>query len=122
MGTKVFREVSRLATALDRSFPQSEAQQLQKVMEIFPVRLTAHLLKVIKKSPQVARQFLPTMEELDFVGYLRPFTGVLDTGIPGVLRMYLDRVVIMPINQCPAYCRFCFRKDYMTRQVRAMTH
>lgn len=121
MGTIVFRELGRLASALDKTIPAADREQLQKVMEIFPVRLTQHLLKVIKMSPQVARQFLPAVEELEFAGSLRPFTGVTETGIAGVLRMYIDRCVIMPVQQCPAYCRFCFRKDYMTRSNPTMT-
>lgn len=77
-----------------------------------PVRLTDHILKLSKKSPAVAKQFLPDTKELKGSGCEKPFLGIIETGIEGLERMYIDRCIIMPTNQCPAYCRFCFRKFY----------
>ncbi len=86
-----------------------------------PARLTGYLENLCRKSPALARQFLPDVRELDARGALKPWTGVLTTGIPGVERMYLDRCIIMPFNQCPAYCRFCFRKYYDKQNPVAMS-
>lgn len=77
-----------------------------------PLRFTEYLLQQIKKYPSIAKQYIPDPRELEKAGEKKPFTGVLSTGIPGLERMYLDRVILMPSSQCFAYCRFCFRKNY----------
>lgn len=87
-----------------------------------PVRLTDYLLKLSKSSPAVAKQFLPSTRELEENGSIKPFSGVMKTGIEGLERMYLDRCIIMPLNQCPAYCRFCFRKFYEKKSSTAMSY
>jgi lysine 2,3-aminomutase len=51
-----------------------------------------------------------------------PWVGVMDTGIHGLERMYIDRCIIMPFNQCPSYCRFCFRKFYEKRAEKPMSY
>lgn len=91
---------------------QNQRGQIQKVLDKCPVRLTDFLVKLTKKSPAIARQFLPNIRELEKAGYEKPWVGVMNTGIYGLERMYIDRCIIMPFNQCPSYCRFCFRKFY----------
>lgn len=76
------------------------------------MRFSRYLLDLCARSEAVAKQFLPDPRELDTRGVRFTWEGVLPTGVPGLERMYLDRVVILPVNQCPAYCRFCFRKNY----------
>jgi lysine 2,3-aminomutase len=93
-----------------------KANPLQEISNQMPVRVTGYLNELCKKSPALARQFLPDSRELDPKGNPKPWVGVLETGIPGLERMYPDRCIIMPISQCPAYCRFCFRKFYDKNQ------
>lgn len=93
------------------------------MIERFPLRISAHLLPIVARSPAVARQFLPDVREVTtLTGHERAFCGVLSTGIEGVERLYPDRCVIMPQPTCPAYCRFCFRKFYEHADGKAMSY
>ncbi|MDF2379723.1 MAG: radical SAM protein [Candidatus Gracilibacteria bacterium] len=49
---------------------------------------------------------------MDPIGLDRTLPGLMPTQIPGLERLYMDRVILMPTSQCFAYCRFCFRKNY----------
>jgi len=101
---------------------QNQRDKFQEILNKCPVRLTDFLINLVKKSPAVALQFLPNIKELENIGYEKPWVGVMDTGIHGLERMYIDRCIIMPINQCPAYCRFCFRKFYEKRIEKPMSY
>ncbi len=102
--------------------PKFQESSLNEVIKKYPVKLTYHLLKLIKKSPNLAKQFIPNSKELITTGIYRPWEGKANTGIYGLERMYKDRAIIMPIYQCPAYCRHCVRKDYLTRSNKAMSY
>ncbi|MEK7516607.1 MAG: radical SAM protein, partial [Patescibacteria group bacterium] len=86
--------------------------KIETVLKEYEVRFSRYLLELCARSEAVARQFLPDPRELDTRGVRFTWEGVMATGVPGLERMYLDRVVVLPVNQCPAYCRFCFRKNY----------
>jgi lysine 2,3-aminomutase len=86
--------------------------KIEAVLKEYEVRFSRYLLELCARSPAVAKQFLPDPRELDTRGVRFTWEGVMATAVPGLERMYLDRVVILPVNQCPAYCRFCFRKNY----------
>lgn len=77
-----------------------------------PLRFTPYLIEQIKKSPAIAKQYLPDPREMDPIGLERTLPGLMPTKIPGLERLYMDRVILMPTSQCFAYCRFCFRKNY----------
>jgi len=100
----------------------SEERKINLVIKRYPVKLTQHLLKLIRKSEAIRKQFIPTVLELDSEGITRPWEGKINTGIFGLERMYKDRCIIMPVAQCPAYCRHCVRKDYIKRFRRAMSY
>lgn len=78
----------------------------------FRAKLTPELSAIVRRSPAVARQFLPDVNEsIDFGGTETPFEeGKLNHGIYGLERLYVDRAVITPYFECSAYCRFCFKK------------
>lgn len=93
-----------------------------EVYRRFPVRLTSHLIDLIRRSPAVARQFLPDSREVTTLdGQERCFSGLLEHEVPGLERMYVDRCIVMPQPTCPAYCRFCFRKFYEHTDGKAMS-
>ncbi len=118
---EIVKSIKQLESLTGIRVPQKQKEQMQKILEKYPVRFTSYLLKLIKKSPAVAKQFVPSVDELITVGAHRPWTGKIDTGVFGLERMYTDRCIILPVNQCPAYCRHCVRKDYLARFRRAMT-
>ncbi|MCA9667674.1 MAG: radical SAM protein [Myxococcales bacterium] len=90
----------------------ADRDAMQAVLDQFPVRITRHLLDLMQRSPAVAAQFLPDTREVTTLGQDKCFSGLLELDVPGLERMYPDRVIIMPHHACPAYCRFCFRKFY----------
>lgn len=118
---QIIKTVKELEKLTGVEIPGKQKKQTQEVLEKYPVKFTDYLLKLIKTSPAVAKQFVPSVNELVTVGVHRPWVGKVETGIFGLERMYTDRCIILPINQCPAYCRHCVRKDYLIRFKRAMT-
>ena len=80
---------------------------------LFPTRLTPFIKKMLPRSAAFRKQYLFSSAESDDSGVYKPWHGVFDTGIAGLERMYVDRCVLLPVNTCPAYCRFCVRKDYL---------
>ena len=116
------KDLKKLRKFTGMKVPKNQQKSMEKVFEKCPVRLTDYLVKLCKKSPAVAKQFLPNVKEIEKLGYEKPWVGVMDTGIHGLERMYIDRLIIMPFNQCPAYCRFCFRKFYEKRSELPMSY
>lgn len=80
---------------------------------LFPTHITSFIQKMLPLSAAIRKQFLFTSLELQDSGTYKPWHGVFDTGIRGLERMYVDRCILIPVNTCPAYCRFCVRKDYL---------
>ncbi len=80
---------------------------------LFPTLLTSFIRKMLPISAAFRKQFLFTSLELQDTGTYKPWHGVFDTGIRGLERMYVDRCILLPVNTCRAYCRFCVRKDYL---------
>lgn len=89
--------------------PQDSAQEaLQQVMDLYPVRLSDHVIRQSRVSQAVAAQYLPFAEELDPRGHDLTFDGHFKTGV--LEQMYQNRVIFLLGMDCPVYCRFCFRK------------
>lgn len=105
--------LEKLEVLLDRDFDIPNRQEFSRFIFEHPLRFTPYLLEQIKRFPSIAKQYIPDPRELEPEGEKKPaFTGGTKTGIPGLERLYLDRVILMPSSQCFAYCRFCFRKNY----------
>ncbi len=108
----LINNLDKLEKLLGKRYRNVNREAFSKEIFQHPLRFTDYLLRQIKKHPAIAKQYLPDPRELDSRGIEKPFTGVINTGVPGLERMYLDRVILMPTSQCFAYCRFCFRKNY----------
>jgi lysine 2,3-aminomutase len=116
------RSLEALQELTGRELEEEQRAPMQQLLERFPVRVTEHLLSLMKTSDAVARQFLPDIREVTTLeGQTHCFSGVLHTELAHVERVYLDRCIIMPQPACPAYCRFCFRKFYEHASGRAMS-
>lgn len=97
-------------------------EKLDKIYSQYCIKIPAYLLEQIKKSKFIAKQFLPSIQELEKdIPILEPFKGMLKTDIRGFERLYEDRVVFKLISDCPAYCRFCYRKSYVFGKEKVMT-
>ncbi len=116
------KNINEFAKITDTKISPAEKNKLQKVIDRYPVKLTPHLIKLIKKSDNIKKQFFPDVRELNNTGITRPWVGQINTGIYGLERMYKDRCILLPIKQCPAYCRHCIRKDYISKSDKAMSY
>lgn len=108
----LINSLEKLETLLGKKYRNIDREAFEKFIFTHPLRFTDYLLEQIKYSKAIAKQYLPDPRELEPVGLERSFPGILKTGVPGLERIYLDRVILMPTSQCFAYCRFCFRKNY----------
>jgi lysine 2,3-aminomutase len=121
MAIHQIKDVKHLEELTGYQIPDNEKEAISKIIEKMPVRLTDHIIELCKKSPALIKQYMPDIEEIAINGHEKPWVGIMDTGLHGVERMYIDRCIIMPINQCFSYCRFCFRKFYDKRIQRSMS-
>jgi len=94
----------------------------KKVFKQMPVKLTRHLFDLCQKNPALQAQFLPDIRELAREGEPKTWVGLINTGIKGLERMYGNRCIILLNNDCPAYCRFCFRKFYDKAAPHSLSH
>jgi len=92
-------------------------KKLQKVSEIFPIRINSYFLNQIKEeNDPLWKQVVPTAEELDdFLSAEEtldtdPLNEEENMPVPELVHRYPDRVLLMLNNQCPIICRFCTRK------------
>jgi lysine 2,3-aminomutase len=116
------KTLSALEDLLGEPLKEDDAKDWSELLQRFPVRFSDHLLKQLKDNPLLAKQFLPSIQEVrKDGGASHCFKGLLGTGIKQLERVYLDRCIIMPQPQCPAYCRFCFRKFYEHSQTGGMS-
>jgi lysine 2,3-aminomutase len=76
--------------------------------------LTPHLVSLIEPGllqDPIALQFFPREEEdtLDCMSD-DPFNERGSQPLPGLIRRYPDRVIILAANGCASYCRYCTRR------------
>ncbi len=95
-------------------------EDLAEVAERYPVALTPYLFELIEGASRssdtqraaraLACQFLPRGAEAAPAYAVDPLEEEASAPVPGLLRRYPDRAVILATNACAAYCRFCTRK------------
>jgi lysine 2,3-aminomutase len=93
--------------------PKEQHEDMQKVLDTYPVRLSMHTIRQMRISDNVAYQYLPFIEELDTVGQTNTWIGQFHQGL--LEQMYSNRVIFLLYMGCPVYCRFCFRKHKESR-------
>ena len=88
-----------------------QAALIDRAGGIFPVAVTAHLADSMSEA--VARQFVPSEDEFvaDSKDRSDPIGDHVHSPARGIIHRYPDRLLLTPILLCPAYCRFCFRRD-----------
>lgn len=64
------------------------------------------------EAQALARQFIPSAAELVTTPEERadPIGDDVHSPVRGIVHRYPDRVLLMPVEVCAAYCRFCFRR------------
>ena len=88
------------------------AKGLVPVVEAFRVRITPEM-RAAAASNGVARQFVPSMAELDVApgDMTDPIGDDTHAPVPGLTHRYPDRCILHVTKTCEVYCRFCFRRE-----------
>ena len=89
---------------------------LEAVAARYAVAVTADMAELIDAgdpADPIARQFLPSAEELETQPEddADPIGDAAHSPLPGLVHRYPDRVLLKPLHVCPVYCRFCFRRE-----------
>ncbi len=101
---------------------EEDIKIIKQVEKIYPVKYTSFLTKLFLESEAIRKQFLPSPLELKTNGTPTPFEeGKKASKTYGLERLYRDRVLITPHFDCPAYCRFCYKKSRVMRNKTAMS-
>jgi lysine 2,3-aminomutase len=89
---------------------------LEDVARRYAVCVSPHLLSLVdpaNPNDPIARQFLPSLEELTILPEERadPIGDAAHSPVPGIVHRHSDRVLFKVVAACPVYCRFCFRRE-----------
>ena len=89
---------------------------LEDVARRYAVAVSPHLLSLVDPADPhdpIARQFLPSLEELNVLPEERadPIGDAAHSPVPGIVHRHPDRVLFKVVAACPVYCRFCFRRE-----------
>jgi len=89
---------------------------LEDVARRYAVAVSPHLLSLVDPADPhdpIARQFLPSLEELTILPEERadPIGDAAHSPVPGIVHRHPDRVLFKVVAACPVYCRFCFRRE-----------
>jgi lysine 2,3-aminomutase len=92
------------------------ADMLNAVAERYAVAITPAMTALIDPhapADPIARQFVPTIAELDThpAELSDPIGDFAKSPVPGIVHRYPDRVLLKIVGVCPVYCRFCFRRE-----------
>lgn len=89
-------------------------QQEIDIHNTYPLLIPDRLIEKIKQTQSSAliKQFIPSPEEETILGgFLDPIGDQKHQVVPGLIHRYQNRALLLPTNQCPIHCRYCFRKN-----------
>ena len=89
---------------------------LEKVAARYAVAVTADIAALIDAADPddpIARQFIPSVEELSTQPgeNADPIGDHAFSPVSGIVHRYPDRVLFKLVHVCAVYCRFCFRRE-----------
>jgi lysine 2,3-aminomutase len=89
---------------------------IQEVARRYAVAVSPHLLSLVDTADPndpIARQFLPSLEELNTLPeeLADPIGDAAHSPVAGLVHRHPDRVLFKVVSACPVYCRFCFRRE-----------
>lgn len=111
---KILKTAQQLAD--QNLIDHSDIDAISEVSEQFSIGLTRHVYDNIETKAHtdpVFSQFVPKAQELTIqpeeLG--DPIADEAHAPATGIVHRHNDRCLFMPVNVCPVYCRFCFRRD-----------
>lgn len=103
-------------------------EAIEKVAEKFSIALTPQVVEMITVGSEsdkaaIAQQFLPTEQELLVTATESkdPIGDDTYTKVKGIVHRNPDRCLLIPISSCPVYCRFCFRREKVGANNKALS-
>jgi lysine 2,3-aminomutase len=89
---------------------------IEDVARRYAVAVSPTLLALVDPADPndpIARQFLPSLEELNTLPREQadPIGDHAHSPVPGIVHRHPDRVLFKVVAACPVYCRFCFRRE-----------
>lgn len=96
---------------------------LQSVEDSFAVSITPQILNAIhtldstEDKQGLSVQFVPTVQELHITDeeLKDPISDQPNSPLRGLVHRHRDRCLLMPVMVCPVYCRFCFRREKVSK-------
>ncbi|MFW6311126.1 MAG: radical SAM protein [Nanoarchaeota archaeon] len=107
-GYITIKDVKQLEDVTNTIIPEEEREDLQKVIEKFPVRFSFHIVRQMRLSKFISYQYYPFVDELNKTGLINTWVGQFHQG--PLEQIYQNRPIFVLNMGCPTYCRFCFRK------------
>ena len=90
-----------------------EQDQITQVINRYPLSITPYYLCLINQKDShdpVRIQAIPSIGEIDCIGFEDPLDEERDSRVPGLVHRYPDRVLMVLTDICPMLCRHCTRK------------
>jgi len=92
-----------------------EQSRLKLVITKYPLAVTPYYLSLINvddPNDPIRKQAIPSFDEIALAGMGQedPLEEVRDSLVPGLVRRYPDRVLMVLTDICPMFCRHCTRK------------
>src|ERR1700744_2056093 len=94
----------------------TDLPELEKVAARYAIAVTPAIAELIdRENPgdPIARQFIPSAEELKTHPgeSADPIGDHTHSPVAGIVHRYPDRVLFKLVHVCAVYCRFCFRRE-----------
>lgn len=92
---------------------QSNLEQVARRYAVAVSPLLLALVDLGDPNDPIARQFLPSLDELVQLPeeLADPIGDHAHSPVAGIVHRYPDRVLFKAVSACPVYCRFCFRRE-----------
>src|ERR1700678_570906 len=120
MSSIIFKPVSTLREPAELAarglVPVSDIPTLEQVAARYAIAVTPEVAALIDPDDPfdpIARQYIPSAEELTVQGNEKPdpIGDEAHSPVSGIVHRYPDRVLFKLVHVCAVYCRFCFRRE-----------
>ena len=96
--------------------PKQALCDIEDVSAYYAIAITSEIAALIDTTDAndpIARQFVPTLDELTILPdeSADPISDAAFSPVSGLVHRYPDRVLMKLVSVCPVYCRFCFRRE-----------